>query len=187
MKKAFVWAAAVALTLAACGGDDSPDAGSKTQATNTAEVTTAAPDDGVSTGDSSNAGTSVDAAPPGQALVAVDGQDFAFELPGAVACNVQEGEFGFSFRIGDNEITLGGGGFRSDSGWGGDIVLEIPEPEGEVGVTQYFVDLAQHGDQLEINGNGLAYSGPWMMRPPNDGSNPPPVEVGEGTLSVTCS
>jgi hypothetical protein len=187
MKKTLVWVAAVAFTLAACGGDDSSDAGGGTQATNTAEVTTEAPDGGVSSGDGGDAGTSVDAAPPGQALVAVDGQDFTFELPGAVACNIQEGEFGFSFRIGDNEITLGGGGFRSDSAWGGDISLHIPEPEGEVGVTQYFIDLAEHGDQLEINGNALAYSGPWMMRPPNDGSNPPPVEAGEGTLSVTCS
>ena len=188
MRKTFSFLVALLLIVTSCGGDNSSDAitGSKTTAASGGATTVAdggeAPMDG-----GGEASSPVDAAPPGQALVTVDDQEFTFELPGGVACNIQEEEFGFSFRIGDNEITLGGGGFHSGSGWGGDVSLNIPEPEGDVGVTQYFIDMAEHGDQLKIDGNSLTYSGPWMMRPPNDGSNPPPVAAGEGTLSVTCS
>lgn len=130
--------------------------------------------------------TAAASAPAGQATAMVDGHEFNWDLPGAVPCDIQEAEFSISYRTETNSTTLGGGGFRSDSGWAGDILIEVPEPEGKMGVTQYFVDLAENGDGLDISGDGLTYSGPWMMRPPNDGTNPPPVDVGDGTLSATC-
>lgn len=172
------------LALVSCGGEDSGSSNTEAASNDDSPVASTEAVGGESSGPESD--TSVEAAPPGQALVAVDNQEFTFELPGGVACSIGSDEFSFSFRIGDNEVTLGGGGFHSDAGWGGDISMDVPEPEGEFGVTTYFIDLNQHGDQVSIDGNSLTYSGPWMMRPPNDGTNPPPVDVGEGTLSVTC-
>lgn len=171
------------LALVSCGGEDSGS--SNTEGASNDDSPVASTVGGEASGQESD--SSVEAAPPGQALVAVDNQEFTFELPGGVACSIGSDEFSFSFRIGDNEVTLGGGGFHSDAGWGGDISMDIPEPEGEVGVTTYFIDLTEQGDHLVIDGSSLSYSGPWMMRPPNDGTNPPPVDIGEGTLSVTCS
>ena len=39
---------------------------------------------------------------------------------------------------------------------------------------------------MAVDGDSFSYSGPMMKRPPNDGSNPPPVDVGDGLVSVTC-
>ena len=171
-----------ALFLGACG-DDAAD----TTPTSSSDVT---PTDAEAVGSAdvatSDESTAVDAAPAGQAMATVDGREFSWDLPGAVPCDIQEGEFSFAFRSDANDTTLGGGGFRSDSDWGGEILITVPEPQGEIGVTQYFVNLAENGDGLDIRADGLTYSGPWMMRPPNDGSNPPPVDAGEGTLTLTC-
>lgn len=187
MRRTFSLGVALLLVGTSCGGDTSVSAITASATTEGSDAAITVADGGDASGDDGEANSVVDAAPPGQALVTVGDQALTFELPGGVACNIEGEEFGFSFRIGDNEVTLGGGGFHSDSGWGGDVSLQIPEPEGETGVTQYFIDLAENGDQLKIDGNSLTYSGPWMLRPPNDGSNPPPVDAGEGRLSVTCS
>lgn len=172
---------AAALVLGACGGNGS----SEPPAASTQDEAPAASGNGEA-GDAGASDNNVDPVPAGQATASVDGHDFVWDLPGAVPCNIQDGEFSISFRTEADSTTLGAGGFHSNSGWGGDMVIEVPEPAGAVGVTQYFVNLTDNGDLLNIGANSLSYSGPWMMRPPNDGTNPPPVEVGSGTLSVTC-
>ena len=37
-----------------------------------------------------------------------------------------------------------------------------------------------------VDGSTMSYSGPMLKQPANDGSQPPPVEVGEGTIRATC-
>jgi hypothetical protein len=128
----------------------------------------------------------VDPQPPGQAKAVVDGREFTFTEPGALDCLIAEGSLTFSFRIGDNEVTLGAGANRSDTGWLGSIDLRIANPDGEDGPVSYFPDLAANGDAVAIDGNSMSYSGPMQKQPPNDGSNPPPIDIGNGTISVTC-
>lgn len=144
--------------------------------------------EGEGSGNAGNGGKVVDAPSPGQATASVDGKDFSFELPGGVACNIANDEFSFSFRIGDNEVTLGGGGFfQGNSEWGGFITIAVGEPEGEQGPVQYLASLADHGaSALAFDGNSMSYAGPMQKQPPNDGSNPLPIDVGDGTISVTC-
>ena len=171
MRKASILAAALLLALAACGGDD---AGSSNDGTN---------------GDSGGAsgGAVVDPQPPGQATVAVDGQIFTLNQPGALACNVTPEEITFSFRLGDNEVTLGAGASKFDSDWLGNISLVVANPNGEQGPIQYFVNVADNGEQgFAFASPSMSYSGPMQKQPANDGSNPPPVDVGSGTVSITC-
>ena len=93
----------------------------------------------------------------------------------------------FSFRIGDNEVTLGAGANRYETGWLGNIDMTVANPDGEEGPISYFPDLAEHGDAgLAFDGNSMSYSGPMQKSPRNDGSNPPPIDVGDGVISVTC-
>lgn len=105
---------------------------------------------------------------------------------GALDCKVAEDAITFSFRIGDNEVTLGGGANHYDEGWFGSIDLRVANPQGEEGPVSYFPDLATNSDSVAVDGNSMSYSGPMQKQPPNDGSNPPPVDVGDGTISVTC-
>ena len=39
---------------------------------------------------------------------------------------------------------------------------------------------------VAVDGTSMSYSGPMLMQPPNDGSNPPPVDAGTATISATC-
>lgn len=164
---------AVVLVLAACGGEDA-----STQSDS-------------SSGDSESQGAPasgdvVNRQPAGQATVTVDGQDFTLTEPGALECTVMPDAITFSFRIGDNETTLGAGANLYDAGWLGSIDLRIANPAGEAGPVNYFPDLAANIDGVAIDGDSMSYSGPMQKRPANDGSNPPPVDVGDGTISVTC-
>ena len=106
--------------------------------------------------------------------------------PGALACTIADDSITFSFRIGDNEVTLGAGANLYDTGWLGAITLTVGNPAGEAGPISYFPDLAANGGGLAIDGSSLSYSGPMQKQPANDGSNPPPVDVGDGVISVTC-
>lgn len=124
--------------------------------------------------------------PAGRAFVDVDSVQYTLEEPGGLDCAITDEAITFSFRIGDNEVTLGAGANRYDTGCIGSITLDVANPEGEPGPISYFPDLAADGDGLAIDGNSASYSGPMQKQPANDGSNPAPVDVGDGVISVTC-
>lgn len=175
------------LAFAACGGDDDgiDDVGGGAA---TAETTGTVPAE-ASTGDAGdptgNAGV-VNAPPPGQAIVFVDGLELLFDEPGGVGCIIEDDSFSFSFRIGDNEVTLGAGVIRAADAWMGAIDLVVANPDGEDGPIAYFPNLTDNSDRVSVDGNSMSFVGPFMKQPPQDGSNPTPVDVGEGTISVTC-
>lgn len=143
-------------------------------------------DDSGADGGSSSNGVE-NAPPPGQAHVAVDNREFTFTEPGGVGCNVTDEGFSFSFRIGDNQVTLGAGAVYAGGMWGGEIRMTVANPEGERGPIDYFVSLPEVDEPgLAFDGKSMSYSGPMKKQPPQDGSNPAAVDVGTGTVSVTC-
>jgi len=165
---------ALLLILAACGGGDS-GAGSGG---------TAASGDGQKS--YSGEGSVVDPQPPGQAKAAVDGREYTFTEPGAVDCNITAEAITFGFRIGDNEVTLGGGANLYDEGWLGGISLVVFNPEDEDAPINYFPALADHGDGIAIDGDSMSYSGPMQRNDPDDPTNVDGISAGDGTISVTC-
>lgn len=173
MRKALMLGVVVLLTLAACGSDD-------------ADQPSSATDNG--SGDAAKgSGTVVDPQPPGQATVSVDGQIFTMDQPGALACSVSNEKITYSFRLGDNEVTLGAGASKINGGWLGNISLVVANPNGEQGPVQYLVNVADDGEQgFAFDPPSMSYSGPMQKQPANDGSNPPTVDVGNGTISITC-
>lgn len=163
---------AIALVLMACGGGSSGDNG----------------DDGASSdggGSGAVSGNVVDKQAPGEGYASVEGQEYELTVSPALGCEIGPEAVTFSFWVGDNSIVLGGGA-NNDGGWIGHIELTVFEPEGQEGPVSYFPDLTEHGDRIAVDGDSMSYSGPMMKQPPNDGSNPPPVDVGNGTFSVTC-
>lgn len=166
------------LLVTACGGQG----GVGVPTTNSPPATTTATD--ARAGDE---GDVVNPQPPGQANAVVDGLEYTLTEPGAVGCNIGGDSVAFSFRIGDNEVTLGGGASLSDGTWFGALELVVANPEGENGPISYYPDLSSDEDGLAVAGSSMSYSGPMLKQPAQDGSNPPPVDVGEGTISVTCA
>lgn len=167
--------AAMILVLGACGDDDAASISSD-------DIAQGSNAEGTSRGGRAV----VDPQPPGQAMVMVDGQEYTLTDPGAIACTIDQDAITFSFRIGDNEVTLGGGANLHDNGWLGGMDLRVANPAGEPGPISYSPDLAAHGDGIVVDGVSMSYSGPMRKQPANDGSNPPPIDVGDGTISVTC-
>jgi hypothetical protein len=161
--------ALIVLGLAACGGGDDDSA---------------VPEQNVA--DDGGGGAIVNRQPAGQALVSVEGQDYMMQEPGALACSISDESITFSFRIGDNEVTLGAGANLYDTGWLGNISMTVANPTTEPGPIIYLPDLAANSDSLVVDGDSASYSGPMRKQPRNDGSNPPPVDVGDGIISVTC-
>jgi hypothetical protein len=161
------------LILAACGGGDSGDASIGTSA-----------DDGQNA--SSSASDVVEQQPPGQAKAVVDGQTFTFTEPGGVDCNITGEAITVSFRIGDNEVTLGGGANLYDDGWFGGIDLIVWNPEGEDAPITYTADFAENGDGVNIDADSISYSGPMTRNDPDDPGNVDGIAVGDGTISATC-
>lgn len=173
------------LVLVACGGDEGgvptaigADGGGGEESSQTTE--------GDDSGGAAVSGAVVDRQPPGQAKVSVDGLEYTLTEPGGVGCSVAPDAITISFIIGDNEIVLGGGLSRFDTGWLGDVVLRVANPESEPGPVSYSTDVPQDGTGLAIEGASVSYVGPMLKQPANDGSNPPQVDVGEGTISATC-
>ena len=117
---------------------------------------------------------------------------FAFLLAArAVIFHIDPGDAsvtvsGLSFRIGDNEVTLGAGANRTDDDWFGGIDFRIANPSAGAGPISYFPELPTSSSGIVVDGQSFSYSGPMLKQPPNDGSNPPPVDAGEGTISITC-
>lgn len=166
--------------MSACGSDASDGSENDDAAIDSVD------DDG--TGNS--AGTIDDAPPSGQATASVDGLDLTFELPGAVACSISNDSLTYSYRIGDNEVTLGGGMNRVDGGWMGSISLRVANPVGEQGPVTYSPAPGEAGvldaSLFTIDGDTAAYVGPMLKQPANDGSQPPQVDVGMGSIIATC-
>jgi hypothetical protein len=161
----------LALIAAACGGNEDGGGGES---------------DGDSQAGSTGGGGVVDTQPAGQATASVDGREFVLEVSPALDCSIADDSITFAFWVGDNSVVLGGGANLYEDGWLGSIDLRIADPEGEPGPVTYFPDLTVDGGGVAIHGDSMSYSGPMLKQPPNDGSNPPPEVVGDGTFSVTC-
>lgn len=169
MRKKSIFVAAIVLAAGACGASDgAPEPGGNS-------------DDGRSAG-----GVVVNPQPPGQAIALVDGLEYTLTEPGGFPCSITPDAISIAFRIGDNEVILGGGVNLYDTGWSGGIDLRVANPDGEQGPISYFPDPATIGNGIAIDGESMSYVGPMQKRPANDGSNPPPVNVGEGSFSATC-
>ena len=132
----------------------------------------------------------VNPAPSGQATASVDGQQFTLELPAGLDCSISEEALTFGYSIGDNEVTLGGGANRDDDGWIGSIRLTVANPDSEPGPISYYPKVGDglfiDGSYIAVDGDSMSYSGPMEKKPANDGTNPPAVDVGDGTISATC-
>jgi hypothetical protein len=171
---------ALLLVLAACEGGSAtgPPTGDGAGSITTSGDSASIP--------SAGNGSLLDPQPPGQAKVVLDGQEYTFTEPGASACSIGAESITFSFRIGDNEITVGGGANLYDDGWLGSIDLIVWNPDGEDTPIDYSPALADNGDGLVIDGKSMSYSGPWTRNDPSDPSNIDGVSAGDGSLSFTC-
>jgi hypothetical protein len=185
--RSWPWLIAVVpavLLLSGCGGDDDDSA---------SEQPVPVESDGADGGDTERGGSAgaIDSAPPpGQATVSVDGIDITFELPGALECSISAEALTYSYRVGDNEVTLGAGLNFVGDGWMGNIALTVANPDDEPGPIGYYPAPGDLGvlDQslFTIDGASAMYRGPMLKQPANDGSQPPPVDVGIGTVIATC-
>ncbi|HEX9684141.1 MAG TPA: hypothetical protein VGA13_13735 [Acidimicrobiales bacterium] len=172
--RSAIAASVVALSvLASCGGGPSSAPPSDRQATET---------DGESVGD--QGGNVVNPQAPNQGYASVDGLEYSFDTPGGLACEVTDDEFAFSFVIGDNEVTLGGGATKSGGGWFGSLTLRI---FADNAATEYSAKLTENPSAIAVDGKSISYSGPMeRFAGSEDGSPAEPVEVGNGTFSATC-
>ncbi len=176
MRRRLILIAILAMTVTACGGDGGEPSSQAGASDNGDDATT---EESLS-GDGDAAGV-IDAPPPGQATASVDGESYTFDVQGPVGCSITDSEFNFGFIIGDNDVSVGGGGTASESEWRGRIDLAVQEAEG---ITNYFADFASgDGGTVAVEGNSMSYSGPWQaLRPGSSEAE----SVGDGTISVTC-
>ncbi len=137
-------------------------------------------------GDGGGGGDTVNRPAPGQAAMSVDDQEYTFTEPGALACTVTDESITFSFRLGDNAVTLGAGANQTDGEWFGSVVLRVAEPSDEPGPISYFPEFPANSGGVTIDGDSFSYTGPMQKQPANDGSTPPPIDVGDGLITVTC-
>ncbi|MDJ0960344.1 MAG: hypothetical protein QNJ88_06780 [Acidimicrobiia bacterium] len=179
MRRLVILVAVLALLVASCGGDDGgvSDDASGGDASGNDSVQS----DG---GDGAPGGDVVNVQAAGEAFVSVDGQEFTLTGSPSLDCDIGPEAITFAFWVGDNSTTLGGGANLYDDGWLGSIRLATVDDEG-LPVAYYPDDGAMDGG-VAISGDSMSFSGPMLMQPPNDGTNPPPVQVGDGTISVTC-
>lgn len=189
MKRIMTLLFALALVLAACGGGDSgDDNGIDTGTDGTTAGAESSDDNGSNGGDSdSSSGEVVDPQPPGQATVSVDAQELVFDTLGPSDCIIETDRLQFAFVNEETSATIGAGANLTDDGWQGDILVRIIDEEGLP--VQYYLQSAEGlmiQGTIAVDGDSMSYSGPMEMQPPNDGSNPPPVDVGDGTISASC-
>ena len=190
MKTSLVAMVALFALLSACGSDDGGDDASSNDVAADPGTSSADSDpaDGAD-GEDASGGAVVDPAPAGKATVSVDGRDITFEEVLFDSCAISDDAVTYGFAAADGVTTLAAGLNHMDGDWLGSIAVDVPNPDGE-GVIGYYPAPAE-GATLEkgsvaIDGSSMSYSGPMLMQPPNDGSNPPPVDVGTGTISATC-
>jgi hypothetical protein len=163
--------------LAACGGGTEPDGPTGDTGDGTGAVAT---DDG----GGGSTGNVVNPQPPGQGYASVDGQEFTLSTPGGLACAVTDEEFSFSFIIGDNEVSIGGGASMSGGQWFGSLTLQM---FGADGVTEYAAKLNDNPSGIAVDGDSVSYSGPMeKFEPAPAGELPDPIDIGDGVFSATC-
>ncbi|MBT8240041.1 MAG: hypothetical protein KJN63_02310 [Acidimicrobiia bacterium] len=177
MNRLIALLAVGALLVAACGSDDG---GASEAASGGANDSGQSDDEGAA----APSGDVVNQQEPGEAYVSVDGLEFTLTESGSLDCVINPDVLTFAFWIGDNTTTLGGGANLYDDGWLGDIMLRVVNEDGLP--VQYYPDEGGLDSYLAFNGDSVSYSGPMLMKPPNDGTNPPAESVGDGTISVTC-
>ena len=187
MQTTRILTVAILLTATACGGGDDEGADASAQTADPSVSATGEDAANIETGGNGSRGRDVvDPQPPGQAMASVDGREFTLTEPGGLDCSVTDDAITFSFRLGDNEITLGGGGNQYDGEWLGGLDLRIANPGDEPGPIAYFPELPKNSDGMAVSGDSFSYSGPMLKQLPNDGSNPLPIDVGAGTITLTC-
>jgi hypothetical protein len=195
MKRIWVVMAVMLAVLSACGNDDDSTTSDIVQESD-GDATAGPADDGAS-GESGSAGENEagasvgDAPPPGTATASVDGLDLTFDVPNAVSpCSIADDSITFGFGVDGEDFTLAAGTNRVDGGWMGSIALDIANPDGKTGPIAYYPAPGENGvldeSLFTVTGSTMSYSGPMLKQPANDGSQPPPVEVGEGTIRATC-
>jgi len=162
--------------VGACGSGAGPDDTSGGGGTETPATTAG--------GGGGSSGNIVNPQPPGQAMASVDGQEQTFTTPGGVGCKVTEDDWSFSYIIGDNEITIGGGASIQGGKWFGSLTMNIRR---EDGAATYAAKINDNPDAVAVDGNSVSYSGPmvkYLPAPP--GELPEPIDIGDGVFSSTC-
>lgn len=189
MKRLLVAMLVAVALLGACGDDDGEEASSSEAAS---DVDSGSAGDGMADdadGDNASGGAVVGPAPAGQAMASVDGQEITFDEVLAGGCSISDEAITYGFAAADGVTTLGAGLNHMDGEWMGSIAVDVPNPDGE-GVIGYYPAPVEGASLAEgsvvVDGSSMSYSGPMLMQPPNDGTNPPPVDIGDGTISATC-
>jgi len=170
------------IILGACGGSGAETDGSVDDSTAGGGGGTAVATPGG--GGTGSTGAVANRQPPGQGAATVDGQEFTFNTPGGVACKVTDEEFSFSYIIGDNEITIGGGASIQNGQWFGSLSMRVTADDG---TTEYVAKLNDNPGAVAIDGDSVSYAGPmdkYLPAPP--GELPQPVDVGDGVFTATC-
>jgi hypothetical protein len=178
MRRFWLSVAAI-VVLGACGGGAEPEG---TAGGGGAGGATAAPaSDG---GGAGSTGEVVNRQPPGQGFVSVDGQEFTFTTRGGIDCTVTDEEWSFSFIIGDNEVTVGGGATNDDGEWWGSLSMRVVADDG---TTEYVAKLLDNPNGIAVDGDSVSYAGPVEKYPPAPpGELPEPIDVGDGVFTATC-
>ena len=164
--------------IAACAGESGPESRTPDGASEPVAKPQPAGDGGA--GD----GGVVNRQPPGQGAATVDGQEFTFNTPGGVACKVTDEEFSFSYIIGNNEVTIGGGASIQGGQWFGSLSMRIAADDG---TTEYVAKLNDNPGAVAIDEDSVSYAGPvdkYVPAPP--GELPQGVDVGNGVFTATC-
>ena len=189
MKRFSIAMLVIMALLGACSDDDGDETSSSEAASDGGG---ASADEGMADdtdGGDSSGGEVVGSPPAGQAAVSVDGQDITFEEVLAGGCSISDDAISYGFAAADGVTTLGAGLNNMEGEWVGSIAVDVPNPDGE-GVIGYYPAPVEGASLAEgsvaVDGSSMSYSGPMLMQPPNDGSNPPPVDIGEGTISASC-
>jgi len=164
---------ALTLPIAACGTTPSSEPPNEEGTTTSGDASS-----------QSGSGQVVDKQEPGEAIARVDGLEYSFDTPGGIACTVSNEEFGFSFIIGDNEVSLGGGATVTGGQWFGSLTMRIFDDEG---VTEYAAVINENSSAVVTEDNSVSYSGPMeVYRPSEPGEISEPESVGDGIFSATC-
>jgi hypothetical protein len=172
--------------IAACAGESGPESTTSDGGGDPAAATAATGDGG--TGDGGTGGGTgggvVNPQPPGQGAASVDGQEFTFNTPGGIACSVTPEEFSFSYIIGDNEVTIGGGASIQGGQWFGSLSMRVTSDDQTI---EYVAQLNDNPDAVAVDGNSVSYAGPmekFLPAPP--GELPQGIDVGSGVFTTTC-
>ena len=93
-------------------------------------------------------------------------------------------EFSYSYIIGDNEVTIGGGASIRGGQWFGSLSMRVAADDG---TSEYVAKLNDNPGAVAIDGDSVSYAGPmdkYLPAPP--GELPQGVDVGNGVFTATC-